>query len=208
MLHICVCNEALDCLLILLPFCEHLFDIKNDSGETPRKIAPHIWEAVVEDFDANWCNPAVELVSQHLINDVAGMVAFGKLYDFLAQWCGNVSTWRSPGRLLSWFFGGQGCGAGRDCAGAAQEGGQGYRTRRWICYSTTPGGVLNGPLTGRGHMLCPCRPGSLLGDPKGVQPAPTKLVCGDPGSSQITWTLPTKLPEVCSCPDQVVSRHP
>ena len=80
LLHICVRNEALDCLLILLPFCEHLLDVKNDSGETPRQVASHIWEAVVEDFDANWCNPAVELVSQHLINDVAGMVvAYGKL---------------------------------------------------------------------------------------------------------------------------------
>jgi len=80
LLHICVRNEALDCLLILLPFCEHLLDVKNDSGETPRQIASHIWEAVVEDFDANWCNPAVELVSQHLINDVAGMVvAYGEL---------------------------------------------------------------------------------------------------------------------------------
>ena len=60
---------------------KNLLDVKNDLGETPRQIAPtHIWEAVVEDFDANWCNPAVELVSQHLINDVAGMVvAYGKL---------------------------------------------------------------------------------------------------------------------------------
>jgi hypothetical protein len=62
-----------------LPFCEHLIDAKNDS-ETSRQIAPHIWETVVNDFEANWCNPAVELVSQHLINDVAGMVvAYGKL---------------------------------------------------------------------------------------------------------------------------------
>ena len=63
-----------------MPFCEHLIDAKNDSGETSRQIAPHIWESVVKDFEANWCNPAVELVSQHLINDVAGMVvAYGKL---------------------------------------------------------------------------------------------------------------------------------
>ena len=65
--------------IILLPFCEHLIDAKNDSGETSRQIAPHIWESVVKDFEANWCNPAVELVSQHLIYDVAGMVvAYGK----------------------------------------------------------------------------------------------------------------------------------
>ncbi len=71
--------------IILLPFCEHLIDAKNDSGETSWQIAPHIWETVVKDFDvkdfeANRCNPAVELVSQHLINDVAGIVvAYGKL---------------------------------------------------------------------------------------------------------------------------------
>ena len=84
LLHICARKEALDCLLILLPFCEHLLDVKNDSGETPRQIAPHFWETVVEtvvkDFEANRCNPAVELVSQHLSNDVADMVvAYGKL---------------------------------------------------------------------------------------------------------------------------------
>jgi ankyrin repeat protein len=80
LLHICVRKEALDCLLILLHFCEHLIDAKNDSGETSRQIAPHIWKRVVKDFEANWCNPAVELVSQHLINDVAGtVVAYGKL---------------------------------------------------------------------------------------------------------------------------------
>jgi len=57
---------------------------KNEWGQTPRQIAPHFWETVVEtvvkDFEANRCNPAVELVSQHLINDVAGMVvAYCKL---------------------------------------------------------------------------------------------------------------------------------
>jgi hypothetical protein len=67
-----------------LPFCEHLIDAKNDEFETPRQIAPHFWETVVDtvvkDFEANRCNPAVELVSQHLINDVAGMVvAYGEL---------------------------------------------------------------------------------------------------------------------------------
>ncbi len=80
LLHICARKEALDCLLILLPFCEHLIDAKNDLDETSRQIAPHLWKTVVKDFEANWCDPAVELVSQHLSNDVAGMVvAYGKL---------------------------------------------------------------------------------------------------------------------------------
>jgi len=80
LLHVCVRVEAKACLLLLLPHCQHLTDEKNKSGETPREIAPQFWEAVVNDFNANWCNPAVEFVSQHLINDVAGMVvAYCKL---------------------------------------------------------------------------------------------------------------------------------
>jgi len=80
LLHVCVRKEAKACLLLLLPHCQHLTDEKNTSGQTPREIAPQFWEAVVNDFNANWCNPAIEFFSQHLINDVAGMVvAYCKL---------------------------------------------------------------------------------------------------------------------------------
>jgi ankyrin repeat protein len=55
LLHICV-RRALDCatfdcLLILLPFCEHLIDVQNFLGQTPRQIAPHIWDNAI-----NGCN--------------------------------------------------------------------------------------------------------------------------------------------------------
>jgi ankyrin repeat protein len=47
LLHICVCYEALDCLLILLPFCEHHLDVKNDLGRTPREVGPQFWDNAI-----------------------------------------------------------------------------------------------------------------------------------------------------------------
>jgi hypothetical protein len=74
LLHICVRTEASACLLILFPFCQHLIDVKNSpGGQTPQEIAPKFWDNAIETIQL--CNAAVrELVSQHLINDGAGIV--------------------------------------------------------------------------------------------------------------------------------------